>query len=144
MQIPHSAHILVVDGSRMLILRNKGHVVKPDLEVMTETVFKNPASHELMSDGPGRSHDSMGAGSHAYEAQDPHQRREDDFARDALAKLRQIAGPTDPLVLVAPPRILGALRKLFDKDVQARMLAEINKDLGHLSPTELENYLLAH
>ena len=38
----------------MQILRNKGHEVKPDLEVLVEEMMKNPASREMMSDGPGR------------------------------------------------------------------------------------------
>ncbi len=144
MQIPHSAHVLVVDGSRMLILRNKGHEAKPDLEVITEDVMKNPASREMMSDGPGRGHESMSPNSHAYEATDIHQRREDDFGRDALAQLCKLAGPKDRLVLIAPPRMLGVLRKLFDKDVESRMVAEINKDLSHLKPTEIAAYVLEH
>ena len=137
MLLPHSALVLVVDGSRMQILRNRGQKAAIELEIVSEDKLKNPASHVMEADSPGRSHDSKGQGSHAYEADDLHQRREDEFVADALTQLRAAVGNDDKIVLIAPPKALGHLRKLLNKDMEARVVAEINKDLGHLKPAEI-------
>ncbi len=43
----------------------------------------------------------------------------------------------DRLVLVAPPQTLGELRKALTREVHARVIAEINKDLTKLSEEKL-------
>jgi protein required for attachment to host cells len=46
----------------------------------------------------------------------------------------------DQLVLVAPPKFLGALRKELRKEVEKLVADELPKDLSWLSARELERY----
>jgi protein required for attachment to host cells len=49
----------------------------------------------------------------------------------------------DQLVLLAPPKFLGALRKELDKEVEKLVADELPKDLAGLSARELERYYFA-
>jgi len=49
----------------------------------------------------------------------------------------------DQLVLVAPPKFLGALRKELDKEVEKLVADELPKDLAGLTARELEHYYFA-
>jgi protein required for attachment to host cells len=45
---------------------------------------------------------------------------------------KALANGFDALLVVAPPRTLGELRRHYRKEVQARLLGELDKDLtGH-------------
>jgi len=46
------------------------------------------------------------------------------------------------LIVVAPPRTLADLRSAFHADVQARIVAEINKDLTKHPIGDIEKHLL--
>jgi protein required for attachment to host cells len=49
----------------------------------------------------------------------------------------------DQLVLMAPPKFLGALRKELHKEVEKLVADELPKDLAGLSARELERYYFA-
>ena len=79
------------------------------------------------------------------EETDFHQLEEDRFAADTAQGLRNLAlrNEFEHLVVVAPPRTLGELRKHYHKEVENRLAGEIAKDLtGHAIP-EIEQALLA-
>jgi protein required for attachment to host cells len=64
------------------------------------------------------------------------------FARDVgryLDKAR-LAQRFDRLVLVAPPKFLGALRKELHKEVEKLVADELPKDLSWLNAREIERY----
>jgi len=46
----------------------------------------------------------------------------------------------DQLVVIAPPKFLGALRKEMGKEVEKLIADEVAKDLSLLSQRELEGY----
>ncbi len=134
MQLPHNAVVLVADGRKMLFLRNQGDATTPDLVVETAREQSNPSNSEHVTDRPGRTQASVGSGRSGYEEADFHQIEEDRFAADAadLLKRRALTNDFETLVIVAPPRTLGELRKHYHKTVSDRLKAEIDKDLtGH-------------
>jgi len=88
MLVPHGALILVVDGSRMQLLRNRGKDSAPELELLTDREQSDPPTRALATDGPGRAFESVGSARHAYASADYHQQREDRFGKKALAALR--------------------------------------------------------
>lgn len=47
----------------------------------------------------------------------------------------------DRIVLAAAPRALGTLRKYMDKHMEARIAAEISRDLTHMTPQEVAQHL---
>src|SRR5436305_109686 len=140
MRVPHDAIVLVADGRKLLMLRNEGDAMRPNLQLERKEEQENPANGEQASDAPGRSFQSVGARRSAYEETDFHQLEEDRFAADAAALLKERAlrNEFESLIIVAPPRTLGALRKHYHKEVSDRLTAEIAKEIGRASCRERE------
>ncbi len=144
MQVPHNAMVVVADGRKMLFLRNEGDNVHLNLQVERKRVQDNPDNIDQRTDAPGRAFSSVGAGRSAYEETDFHQLEEDRFAAETaeLLKKRALNNDFESLIIVAPPRTLGELRKHYHKEVSERLTAEIDKTLtGHPIP-EIEQALI--
>jgi protein required for attachment to host cells len=89
---------------------------------------------------PGRA--PTGGPASDREAQGAHQHSVTTFARrvgDYLEKART-DHRYDELVVIAPPKFLGALRKEMGKEVEKLVSQELPKDLSGLSKHELEGY----
>ena len=131
MTIPKNALVLVADGRKMLFLRNKGK--GQQIELVTEAHHERDdrKNSEIKSDAAGAGAQSGGHGRPAMEETDFHQQDEDRYAADAADQLRirALAGDYDALVIVAPPRTLGELRKHLHKDVEKRVVMELAKEM---------------
>ena len=78
-------------------------------------------------------------------AADFHQIEEDRFAAEVadILKRRALANGFKSLIVVAPPKTLGEMRKHYHKEVSARLVGELAKDLtGHALP-DIEKALAA-
>lgn len=92
----------------------------------------------------GRSFDRVGGGRHAIEphTSDRTQQRQGfmhevaDYLHHAKEK-----GEYDRLVLVAPPKVLGILRKELSKPVRDVLALEVDKDFMHLTPQQIQAQL---
>ena len=134
MKLPHNAAVLVADGRKILFLRNEGDDTHPNLVVEHAEEQANPKDSDQKSDAPGLSFSSVGSGRSTMDEVDFHQQEEDRFAIDAanLLKRRALANDFESLIVIAPPRTLGELRKHYHDSVSARIIGEIHKDLtGH-------------
>ncbi len=134
MQVPHKAFVVVADGRKMLFFRNDGDAEHPNLTVERVREQDNPPDRDQASDRPGRSFASFSPGRSAYEETDFHQLEEDRFAAETadLLKKRALRNDFEKLIVVAPPKTLGELRKAYHKEVSARIIGELDKDLtGH-------------
>ena len=144
MQVPHNSFVVVADGKKMLFFRNEGDSEYPKLEVERKREQENPADRDQKPDGPGRTSDaSGGAGRSAYQETDFHQLEEDRFAAETaeMLKNRALRNEFESLIIVAPPKTLGELRKHYHKEVEKRLAGEIAKDLtGHPVP-EIEKII---
>ena len=143
MTIPHNALVLVADGRKALFLRNEGDEKYPNLRVEKHTQQDNPAARDQTSDGPGHSFASVGGARSALEQTDFHQLAEDRFAAETAELLhRQIqARGYEKLIVAAPPHALGELRKHYHKDVAARLILEVDKDLTDHTLPSIEKIL---
>jgi protein required for attachment to host cells len=141
---------MVGDGARAIFFRNQGSVLEPKLAV--ENVFEqhNPLTHELGTERPTRGSDftggwatNVGSPRSNIEQTDWHQLNEDRFAKDIAKKLYQLAHANryQRLVIVAPPKVLGVLRKALHKEVLERVEAEIAKDFAHATTGTIQNEL---
>ena len=142
MQIPHDSFVLVADGRKSLFFRNEGDGEFPNLIVDEKDVDRNPSHSEQASDLAGRASNTLGS---SMEEVDFHQLEEDRFAA-ATAKMlkeRALRNDYESLVVVAPPRTLGELRKHYHKEVERRLVAEIPKDLVNVPVAEIEKALQA-
>lgn len=144
MKITAGTIVLVADGAKMLLLRNIGDAVYPELDVIAHRTLDNPPNREQMSDAPGLSFSSMGTGRSAYQEANPHQEREDRFAEEAaIALATAVKEDEGDIIVVAPPDTLGILRHHYDRATTERLVTEIDKDLtGHPVP-EITRLILA-
>ena len=146
MQVPHNSFVMVADGRKMLFFRNEGDAEFLKLEVERKREHDVGEDRDMKTDDAGRTFDaSGGAGRSAYEEVDFHQLEEDRFAAEAAEMLKQRAlrNEFESVIIVAPPRTLGELRKHYHKEVEKRLTGEIAKDLtGHPVP-EIEKIIQA-
>ena len=137
MRVPHNAFVLVADGRKMLFLRNEGDAEFPNLQVEDVREQDNPATSDQGTDAPGTAFSSTGSGRSSYEQTDFHQIEEDRFAAGAAAMLndRALRNEFESLIVIAPPKTLGELRKHYHVEVSNRLTGELDKDLtGHTVP----------
>ncbi len=113
--IPHNAIVFVGDGRKALFLRNEGDEKFANLK--TERVFTdhNPATHEQGTDRPGRTFSSASVRRGGIEQTDWHDLEEHRFADDVAAALEKFVRErkVEALIVVAPPRTLAELRRVF-------------------------------
>jgi len=146
MHVPHNSFVLVADGKKLLFFRNEGDEQFPKLEIERKEVQANPPTREQKTDEAGRGFGTTGVARHAYSETDFHQLEEDRFAAEAaeMLKERALRSGFDTLIVVAPPRTLGELRKHYHKEVEKRLAGEIPKDLTGHPVTEIEKILQSH
>lgn len=144
MHIPNEALVLVADGRKMLFLRNKGDEAIPDLRIEAHREQINPPDRVHSSDAPGRSFSGVGSGRSAMEETDFHQLEEDRFAKEAalLLRKRALVNDFEQLIVVAPPRTLGEMRKHYHKTVEDRLIAELDKDLTGMPVPMIEQTII--
>jgi protein required for attachment to host cells len=144
MKIAHGTLVMAVDGEKLLLFRNEGDESFPVLETLSHEESPSPATHELGSDQPGRSFASIGEGRSGYNETDWHRQSEDSFAEHAAKMLEKAAARTDAgIVVLAPPRTLGVLRKHWGRLTQARLVAEIHKDFTHRMTDDIVEAIVA-
>jgi protein required for attachment to host cells len=168
MQVPHNAYVVVADGRKALFLRNEGDGEFPHLVVENAREQKNPANRDQSRDADGQARSTQsgqgapsvaqngsmharGGGAQfaesrgSFETTDYHQMEEDRFAHETAEMLKKAAmgKEFEQLIIIAPPRTLGELRKHYHKEVASRLAGELAKDLtGHTLP-DIEKALIA-
>ena len=132
MDIPQNAHVVVVDGRKLLLFKNEGGLAAPKLSVVTHREQDSPATQAQGADKPGQTQSSVGAVRSGYEQTDFHQQDEDRFAVEGADMLKRevLAGRIEALIVIAAPRTLGQLRKHYHGEVVKCLLGEIAKDVA--------------
>jgi protein required for attachment to host cells len=145
MQVPHNSFVVVADGAKMLFFRNEGDAEFPKLEVERKREQEDRPDRDWKTDEPGRAFSSVSSGRSAYEETDFHQLEEDRFAAETAELLRKRALQNDfeSLIIIAPPKTLGELRKHYHKEVEKRLTGEIAKDLTGHPVEEIEKIISA-
>jgi protein required for attachment to host cells len=145
MEIANSTCVLVTDGRKSLFFRNLGDAEFPRLALLRSWEDDNPADREQGTGPPGRTFASLlaGTGRSAKAETDFHEQEEARFtARMAEFLCKQaLAHEIGDLIVVAPPRTLGLLRKHYHKAVKGRIVAEIGKDLVKHPVDEIERLI---
>jgi protein required for attachment to host cells len=141
-RIKHGDWVFVGDGRKALLLRNEGDPDLLDLRRVEVREDDNPPSREQGTDKPGRTTMQVGPRS-VIEATDWHAVEEERFAAAVAERLNRAAEENrfEHIVIAAPPKILGELRREYSKKLQSRILAEIDKDLTHHTFPEIAKVL---
>ena len=145
MALPHQALVLVADGRKMLFLRNQGDENQIDLRTEDHDERDDRKDREMKTDAPGAIGQSAGySGRVAYEETDFHQLDEDRWAKEAAERLRKRALDNDfeALAIIAPPKVLGVLRKEFHKEVERRIVLTLNKEMTDRPIPDIEELLV--
>ena len=131
MPLANNALVLVTDGRKTLFFRNQGDQNQIDLRTEAFDEREDLPNSELKSDAAGSNAQSGGFGRPAYEETDFHQQEEDRWAQSAAEEVnkRVLKNNFDQLVIVAPPRTLGLIRKKLHKEAERRLLCEIPKEM---------------
>jgi protein required for attachment to host cells len=130
--LPNNALVLVTDGRKTLFFRNEGDSNQIDLRTEAHDQREDVSSAgELATDAPGTVQQSAGYGHSTYEETDFKQLEEDRWAHSAAEQVnkRALANDFDNLVIVAPPKTLGELRKKLHKEAERRVICEIPKEM---------------
>jgi len=135
MQLAHGTIVAVADGEKFTLYRNGGSDGAPHL-----TAIGVPDVGDADPIGSGGRHHSSAANP------DDRQLVEDGHAAAVADTLNKMAlsGELDALVVVAPSRTLGELRKHWHKALSAKLVAEIGKDLGNTPLPEIAALLAKH
>ncbi|WP_066717627.1 host attachment family protein [Sphingomonas pituitosa] len=168
MLVPHDAMVVVADGRKLLMLRNQGDAEYLNLEVVRKELHPNPKDSDQKTDSSGRSSSSQsgpgapavaqggsmhaqGGGARFAPARgtmgetDFHQLEEDRFAAEVAGMLKEEAlrNGFESLIIIAPPKTLGELRKHYHASVSERLKGELAKDLTDHPVPEIEKALQA-
>lgn len=129
-RIPHGSWLLICDGAKALILRNQGDAELLNLVPVVLSEHQ-PPTRDLGTDRQGRYQAHSGARS-AMQETDWHDQAEEAF----LAQITELLGDSmrdngvTKLVLIAPPRVLGILRKRLDPSTPAAVKRRSGKGSG--------------
>ena len=145
MHLSHGTSIFLTDGRKALLLRNAGDSRFPDLKLEQKWEQDLAPDRDLKSDAPGRAFSSYGEGSRrsAYSEPDYHRAAEAHFVTNLIAVLHErcLKGDIRALVIAAPPRALGDVRKALTPQIGDLVIAELAKDLVKHPLTEIERIL---
>ena len=146
MPLPHNALVLVADGRKMLFFRNHGDENQIDLRTEAHDKRRDRYDREIKTDAPGTTKQSAGYGRSTYEEPDFHQQEEDRWTKEAADELKKrvLRNDFDALAIVAPPKVLGVLRKALHKEVERRIVCTVNKEMTDRPIPDIEALLNGH
>lgn len=142
-RLEHDIWVVVADGEKAMFLRNEGDAEYPNLQVMRELEEENPPTREQGTDRPGRYYDGANIHKSGFDETDWHRIEKERFAEGIAEKLYKMAhrGRFDKIILVAPPVVLGEMRKALHKEVADRIAGEVPKTLTNHPVPEIERIL---
>lgn len=145
MPLPRDTLVLVADGRKMLFLRNEGDGGPVSLRTEGHDSQALPKDSEIKSDLAGQSPAPGGTGlpGGTMGEVDYQRQAEDDWAREAADRInkRTLAHEIDALAVIAPPKTLGELRKHWHKEVEARIVLELAKEMTDRPLSDIEDLL---
>lgn len=143
--LKHGLLVVVADGEKALFLRNKGDAVHPNFQVVREMEQDNPPTREQGVERPGRHSDGPSAHNSAYAETDWHRLGKERFADEIADRLYKMAhrGDFDAIVLIAPPLVLGELRKKLHQEVTSKVVGELPKTPTNHPIYDIETFLAA-
>lgn len=138
MKIPKGTWVLAMDGSKMLLLRNRGDTRKPILESILQEEADNPRAGLQGSDRPGRTFSSASPRRSSLTETDWHDEAKKDFTRDALGHVeQQYRDQRGDVIVLAAPSVLGDIRKICPEPLKSAIIAEIDKDVVNHAPEDI-------
>ncbi len=144
MPLANNALVLVTDGRKTLFFRNHGDENQIDLRTEAFDEREDLSDGEMKTDAAGSSKQSFGFGRPALGETDFHQLEEDRWAQAAAERVneRVLRNNFDQLVIVAPPKTLGLIRKKLHKEAERRLVREIPKEMTRRPIPDIEALII--
>jgi protein required for attachment to host cells len=141
--LDHKAWVLICDGGKAILAENAGDAEAPNLQVRETFEHPDLPTHRQGTDKPGRKFSSASDARSATEPTDFHAQAEEDFLRKIANRLERNIGERhiENLVVVAPPKAIGILRRAFSPSVRKVVRREVEKDYVHMPIYEVERHL---
>ncbi|SRR5579885_553648 len=135
--------VLICDGRKALFLENMGDHIYPKLVTRQVVQHKDPPTHDLGSDVPGRVFSGKGGRHSAIEPTDVQSVAEQKFLTAVARRLsREVEeGHVRKLILAAPARSLAVLREKLSAVGRKAVVAEFDKDFVRMPVYEIERHL---
>ncbi len=140
---PTRTWIVVADGAHAKIFLNDRAGKNLVLHPVREMNIQIPPTRELGTDRPGRVHNRGGV-RHAMSVHtDWHNAEKEKFAKQVASFVDEAVNEKliDRLVLVAPARVLGDLRRALSKSAASIVKGEVSKDLVKIDAKSLVDHL---
>ena len=133
MNVPHDTIVAVADGEHLHLFRSHGEGDGAELKKLNDPKV----------DGSNHS----GGSRHASSSANPDEKSDARgmFAAATAEYLNKLAmgNKIEHAVIIAPPKMLGELRKHYHKTLEAKLLKEIAKDLTGQNAAAVETALRA-
>jgi protein required for attachment to host cells len=141
--LPHGAWLAICDGSKAMLLENTGEAEHPNLAMREVLTQDNPSTAEQGSAAPGRTFSSADGRRSAVAQTDFHDLAERQFLRRFAERidLSVAEDSIHTLVLIAPPRALGVLRRVLTDRSHDVLCAELKRDYVKKPLHEIERLL---
>ena len=145
LKIDNGTWVVVCDGAKALVLENAGNRMTPNLTTKEVYEQSDARTRDLGADKPGRAFSSAGGVRSAVEQTDWHDQAEQKFLSKLAARLDKAvqAGETRSLIVVAPARAIGVLRREYSPRVRQALKAEVEKDYVKMPVDEILRHLVA-
>jgi protein required for attachment to host cells len=144
LKIDSGGWVVVCDGAKALVLENAGTRKTPNLKTREVYEQDDLKTREIGTDKPGRAVNSVNGARSAMEQTDWHEQEEQRFLARLAARLDKavLGGETPSLIVVAPPRAIGLLRRVFSQHVKQAIRTEVEKDYVKLPVDEITRHLV--
>jgi len=126
MLLPHGTVIAIIDGRNFELYRNGGSEAEPELAALP-----TPALDSSNHSGGGH-HSSPGNHADSQVAEDAHA-----IAATEWLNREVLGHHIAQLVIFAPPRTLGEMRRHYHKQTEKALLKEVAKDLIGKKPADI-------
>jgi protein required for attachment to host cells len=136
--------IVVADAAHARALESRGPGKPLRLVPAFAMEQELPPAHELDRERPSRTHESVGEVRHGIEPRTNARRMlKRRFAAHVAEKLEvaHAVHAFDRLVLVAPPEMMGDLRRCLSKSVAELVIADVAKDLVKVPDKDVRQHL---
>ena len=144
-KVPWKSWVVVCDGAKALIMQNAGDAELMNLKVLETLTQPSEPDREIGTEKPGRTHAANGFSGSAVEETSWQDQAETQFLKQVAEKLDELVQEKGArrIVLVAPPKALGALRPALGADTQTAITVEVAKDYTNMPVDEIERHLAA-
>jgi len=135
--------IVVANGSKArFFLAESNNELKEMSELIEEE--SRMKGEEILTDKPGRSFDSFGAGRHQMESStDLKEEIAKKFAKEVMDHMEELENDhrVNQLFIIAAPKFLGMIQNHLNPSLKGCLQGTIDKDLTSFPPEKIRHYL---